>query len=48
VVPTVTSRINDKSDTVLSNGFVIPRRTAVFLPLIGLHMNPSLFDEPDK
>jgi cytochrome P450 len=48
VVPTVTVRINLDSDTVLSNGFVIPRRTTVTTSLIHLHMNPELYEEPER
>ncbi len=40
VVPTVTMRINDDKDVVLSNGLVIPRRTAVYPMLGSIHMNP--------
>eukprot|EP00884_Botryococcus_braunii_P009649 jgi/Botrbrau1/18686/Bobra.0386s0014.1 len=46
IVPTVTSRINDRADTVFSTGFVLPRRTSVVVPQIGLHMSPLLFEEP--
>jgi cytochrome P450 len=48
VVPNATGRINHVSDTVLSNGFVIPRHTTVMTTLVQLHMNPKLFPEPER
>jgi hypothetical protein len=48
VVPTVTVRINQSADMVLSNGFVIPRNTTVGAIISMLHMNPHLFPEPER
>eukprot|EP00884_Botryococcus_braunii_P023100 jgi/Botrbrau1/9474/Bobra.0252s0093.1 len=48
VVPTGTVRINDDEDVVLSNGFVIPRRTSVTSFLGGIHMNPLAYPDPNK
>jgi hypothetical protein len=48
VLPTLTVRINDDEDVVLSSGFVIPRRTTVAALLGGLHVNLLAYADPYK
>jgi cytochrome P450 len=48
VVPLSTYRINNEEDVVLKSGFVIPRRTAVFVYSMGIHFNSLAFEDPHK
>eukprot|EP00884_Botryococcus_braunii_P004549 jgi/Botrbrau1/14095/Bobra.182_3s0040.2 len=47
-VATVTARINMTADTQLSNGIVVPRRTLMYIPVYGIHMNPDNYSDPEK